>query len=526
MGRVLTNTVALAYTPEESLNVPGTDWTTLEPNDITTYGAKLTTISRNPISKNRQRLKGLVSDLDSAVEFNADLTVSAFRDFIAGFCFSVGINSDVTQIPSTAAITASDTFAIPALTAGQAGTLAVNTLLWVTGGLYDDNNGLKVVKTSAATGGTTLAVVENLVDETADFRVSFTGFRATSITWVWDPLLQRGSLIDTAIGTNLQSRGLIPGTVIHIGSIEAKGDSIIINGFQNAVANDMIGYARCIDISPDVVIFDKVDAELQFTDSTAPSTPVDILFGEYFRNVPTDDPDFLTQSYQFELGYPNLGIIPTPGPLGDYNQYQYSKGNYCSTVSFEVPLADKAILNFGFIGTDTDNPVDSLGRKAGTDSPNSPTQNNAFNTSSNVIRLRVLEEDEQGITTDFKSLTLTINNNVSPEKVIGVLGTKFLNIGNFEVNIEAQLVFTNPAVINKIRCNERVSMDFILRNEDGSISVDIPAMTMGDGSVNYPVGESVLISTSSQAYIDPNTKTSIGISLFPLPLPTTEVCEG
>ena len=84
MGRVLTNNTTLSYAVEETLGVlPGSPtWFILEPNSIGTYGATITTVARSPVSQNRQRRKGTVTDLDSAVEWEGDLTLSHFVDFI------------------------------------------------------------------------------------------------------------------------------------------------------------------------------------------------------------------------------------------------------------------------------------------------------------------------------------------------------------------------------------------------------------------------------------------------------------
>src|SRR6056297_3642499 len=90
MSRVSTNTVGLAYAIEDSLGVlPGSPvWKSLEPNDISTFGATISKVSRNPISKDRQRKKGTTTDLDSSVEFPHDLTMESFIDFMQGFCFA------------------------------------------------------------------------------------------------------------------------------------------------------------------------------------------------------------------------------------------------------------------------------------------------------------------------------------------------------------------------------------------------------------------------------------------------------
>ena len=120
MGRVLTNNVSMSYSIESALGVAGTTWFLIEPNAINSFGAEITTVARNPISRNRQRRKGTVTDLDSSVEIDEDWTLSSFRDFAEGFCFSTGVNTDVTQLATTATETVADTYAVAALTAAQA----------------------------------------------------------------------------------------------------------------------------------------------------------------------------------------------------------------------------------------------------------------------------------------------------------------------------------------------------------------------------------------------------------------------
>jgi Phage tail tube protein len=512
MGRVLTQNVNLAYTIESSLGTAGTTWYNLEPNSIGTFGATITTVARQPINKNRQRQKGTVTDLDSAIDFEADLTISSFRDFIEGFCFVNAVNRDVTELASTAAETTGDTYTIAALSAAQAEKFEISTLIWAAGFALDANNGLKSLDTDAASTDTTLAVSENLADEASPpsgARISFAGYRiptGDTVTWDWDATEKQATLSDTGLGTLLTQLGLTVGQFVHVGSPDGSGG--VTNAFENAAANDMYGYARVVSIAADAVVFDKVDSALQYDDLTDPTTAVDLLFGEFIRNVDTSDTEYLERSFQFEAEFKNLDA--------PNDEYQYSVGNYCNTVTFNLPLTEKATAAFSFIGTDTENPVTSGSRKSGASSATNPLQTSALNTSADIARLRITEVDETGISTDFKSVSIALNNNVSPEKVLGTLGAKYMNTGNFEVDVTSQLLFTDGAVVNKIRDNETVTMDFIVTNSDGAIAVDIPSMTLGDGSRDFPVNESVLINTKGMAFQDPTLGTSIGVSIFPV----------
>lgn len=519
-GQVKTNDIGLAYAQQTALGtLPTTGWKLTEPNAINGFGATITTVARTPISQTRGRRKGSVVDLDSAADFDADTTLESVRDFADGFLFVEPINGDVTELAATGAETTTDTYTgLTALTAAQAAKFAVDSLLWVRGGTNAANNGLKVIGTAATSTDTSLNVADNLADETASFVISFAGHRIAAldtVTWDWDPANNQATLTSAGIVAALQALGLIAGARVHIGSVAAAGGAIQ-NAFQNLAANDMFGYARVLSFSgADNVVFDKVDAALQFDDATDPTTAVDIVFGEFMRDVPVSSAEFCENAYSFEASFPGLGD-GTPGNSDD--AYQYSLDNFCNTMAFNLPLTDKSTVGFGFIGTDTQNPTTT--RQAGAASAASPTRTAAFNTSADIARLRIDDADLDGLTTDFKSLTFTINNNVSPEKVLGRRGARFLNTGTFEINIEAQLLFTNPLVINRIRDNATVTMDFILKNDDGVIAVDVPSMTLGGGDREFPVNESVLINTTAEAFGDTRFgNASVLLSVFPIPLP-------
>ena len=450
--RVLTNNLGLSVVKETALGVPGTTgWLQLEPNSLTSWGATLTTTPRAPISKNRQRRKGRPTDLNSAVGYEADLTLSSFRRFIDGFVFSNGIGSDITGLEATDAATTNDEYTVDALSATQAAKLNAGTLLWVTG--FDDpaNNGLKVVDANIATAATKITVAENLVNESgASGVVSLAGYQTGAAVWTYDATTKRGTLTLAGLGTAVEAVGLTPGQFAHFGSVAAAGDDLE-NGLLNAASVDLFGFGRVRSISSGAIIFDKLSSDLQVAGLGA-GQAVDLVFGEFFRNVATDHADYAEISYQLEASFPNLGAAGA-------TEYEYALGNYANTLGFNVPLTDKSTLTLAFIGTDTDTPTTV--RKAGASAARAPRRTTSFSTSADVARLRVTEIDEDGITTDFKSMTLTINNNASGEKVVGTLGSKFINVGSFFIDLEAQMLFTSGAVIEAIRNGDSVTLDFV-----------------------------------------------------------------
>ena len=499
MPRVLTNEVSLSRSVEETPGVlpANPEWETLEPNTIGTYGTTITTVARTPISKSRRRKKGTPTDRDSSVEFESDLTLSAFRNEIEGFLFALAVNFDVTNLKPSAVV--SGGYTIAARPAGST-ELKAGHLIYAQGFTTAVNNGLLELTGALAAAGTTVPVTGRTAESPApaNSRVSLAGFRVNTPAWAYsDP---QGTLTKAGEFSNLN---LTPGQFVHIGSLSSAGAG------QNGVGTGR-GFARVVSVSNNAIVFDKLDDSLQ--GALAASADVDILFGEFIRDVDTDDDDYLTRTIQFEGLLTGLGgTISAP-----IDEYEYSIGNYCNSLGLTIPLTNKSTMSVGFVGIDTED-ITSI-RKPGADNAASPIWTGAFNTSADVTRLRVTDTDEAGLTTDFKSLTLTFNNSVSGEKVVGTVGNKYVNVGGFGVIAEAQVLFTSKAVTQAIKANDTVSMDFALVNSDGAIAVDIPAMTLGGGGREYPVNESVLLNTTGDGFEDDALVTSVGVSLIPVPL--------
>ncbi len=624
MGRVLTNNTAFAYSVESSLGIATDIWKQLEPNDISTFGPEIATVAREPISKDRQRKKGTITDLDSAVEFEADTTLDSMIDFIECFTFaqstsnpSFGISSvvaagsifnidgdptgltvdhlvfgrgltgvgndglhEVTAIVASVNSQATLTLSVGVPSALETVTIGTRTYTWVaqvsqpnhvtigasialstenlakainlTGtegveygqgtlvhpevtasdtatevivtAIVEGLKGNDIVSTETmvngvwdgVTLGTTTAGVDGqitatgsvLVDETptaiANATLEVAGVRGAAGDLTIDA---NGDLVSSVL--DFTTLDWIPGQAIHVGGQETA------NRFFGNGSGENFGFARIVTIAANLVTLDKKLFPFVTDDGTDDNSggvalEVDLLFGRFIRNVGVDDVDFIERSLTFEAAWDGLAANNT-------DEYEYAVGNFCNEISVELPLTDKSTATFGFVGTDTDPPTGT--RKDGADTPLDPVQTTAFNTTADIARLRVTEADESGLTTDFKSVTISLNNNVTPEKVLSVLGAKFMNSGIFEVDLETQVLFTNGDVLAAIRNNDTVTMDFSLQNSDGGIFFDLPAMTLGDGSRELPINETVLLNLTGQVFKDPTFDTSIGVSIFPF-LPT------
>lgn len=516
MTRVLTNDITLAFALEDTTATgfgvlpAAPQWKQIEPNDISKWGAEIKTVARMPISKTRQVRKGTITDLDSMVEIKCDLTMDCLKDFIEGFMFARAYVSGAEYWRLTA-VSGADVFSLSATSGplrvypgGSGATVSgAATLVYVRGCTNSGNNGLFRVSTVAtgATPSLTLTganSVAEVIGATTMATVEVCGVRCLAGDI---DVNATGNLSSTVV--DFTTLGLKVGQFIYIGDGSTRS-------FAGASLN---GFARVKAIAANLLTVDK--RATTFTGAEANTLlEIDIYFGRFIRNVTVDDTDYIARQIMFEATFPNLYAVGASG-IG----YEYAKGNFCDQVTFDLPLANKALATWGFIGTDTDAPVSSSGggasRKLSASAAYSPVETTAFNATSDVLRLRITQYDETGLTTDFKDCQIKLDNQVSPEKVIGLLGARFMNTGIFNVDITTKALFTNALVLAAIRANTTCTMELALKNGDGGFVMDIPALTIGDGAKDFPLNATVTIALKAKAFIDPTLGTSLSWSLFP-----------
>lgn len=478
---VLTNETGLRYTVEDSIGVVSGDevWVALEPNDYSTLGATITTVSRDPISNTRMAKKGTTTDLDSAVEFDADLTESSFNDFASGFLFAEW--NELENFEPTG-ISASG-FAHAAL----ASALPVGTLVYSRGNSSSANNGLSVVNGSPTT--TLTPTDASLSTETPPdgSRVNVCGVEAASGDIEVD---SDGNLTSSTL--DFTSLDLVVGMMIFVGD----------EGTDNTFATAGASSARIKAIEVNKLTLDKKGSSTWATDSGAGKT-IRLFFGDFLRNVSLDDGNYVNRTYQFESRFTGI-------ESGDATQYEYSIGNQANSMTLNMPLTDKCTVGFSFVGLDTEVPTGT--RKSGTFVPSYDTD--AYNTTNDFVKLSLTKYDGTPMAAYFKDLTLVINNNVTPEKVIGRLGAKRMGIGMLDITGTTQVLFTDTSVIAAVRDNETVTLDFCLSNDDGALHFDIPAMTLGGAGKNYARNETVKLDIDSKAFEDGILGYVLGVTNF------------
>lgn len=496
MGSVNTNSISLAIVEEESIGVlPSTVAAEyLEPNEISDYGADISTVARNPISKDRQNRKGTITDVESTVDIEMDTTASHLLAVLPGIMFAEWY--DQPHWLRTAVNATSGGFAV---TGGDTSDVSAGDLVYVRGFTNGANNGLFVVD---SVSGSTIAVDGATL-------VAESGSSATSLFVVGHQFASGDLAVDangnlTTTNGDFTSLGIERGQGVYIGGLTSS------TSFATA-ANS--GLARVQKVSAKELVLDK--RQQAFAADDGSDKTVQLFYGWFLKNVPLDHEMFKEHYYQFEIAYPGLMDSDATG-------YEYAVGNLMNTLELSLPLTDKSTMSVQTMGKDVEAITDT--RKSWTF--NNPLFTEAYNTTADFLRLRIQNVDETGLTTLFKEATLNIGNNANGERVIGKLGPEFMTYGNIDVTMDMTAVFTSPAVVAKIRNNCTVTMDFCIYNNDAGFYFDIPSMTLGDGSRDYAVNEKVKIKLSSNAFGDESFGYTISETFFPyLPSDKAAVCS-
>lgn len=450
-------------------------WFPLEPNSYGDLGANITTVARNPINPSRQRQKGVVTDLEAQASFTMDLTSNNHLYMLQGFTFAHAHEKPTTiplndaSIPITAVAatgyTVDDDFAAE---------VAVGDIILAKGFSVAANNGLKVV-TATDVDEVTVAGLATEASPPTSASLQVVGFQfPTADVAITTPGGQPPRLTSTA--ANLDTLGLMPGEWIYIG-----GDAATTHFDNNQ------GFARVDEIAPGYLVLGKT-SWTPVAAETGTGKTIQIFTGIVIRNE-EDPEDIIRSTFQFER---------TLGRDADGYMSQYIIGSVANELTVNVAQADKVTAEMAFVACDAVARAGAAGLKAG--SRPALVASDAYNTSSDVRRLAFSIVGETAPLFVYATdLTLTVNNNASGAKAIGVLGNFDINIGVFDVGGSVTAYFQDVRAVNAVRDNEDVTMDLIMVKNNSGIAWDVPLLALGNGMVAVEQDQAITVPLDTMA---------------------------
>lgn len=454
-------------------------WDPAEPNSYDDFGGQLTTKARTPINPSRQRKKGTPVDLDASGGYNQDFTETGLLKLMQGFLFADAlvpgdtkpINDPTAQVTITSLANIDSSFNA----AAGLDIFATDDIVLVSGCAIAANNGIKTVASAVAGKVTLDQAVTDEVTPPSSVRIQKIGMQMTDLS-----VVVSGSEITlvTAGAVDFTTLPIVEGSWIYIGSDD--------NAFV-AAGNQC--FARVDVITATVMTLGKTSKQMV---ADAGPVAVDIMFPTSIRNEP--DPNLIKRrTYQIER---------TVGNDGNGVMSEYLVNSLANELTFNIPTADFLTADLAFISGDNEQRTGLDGVKTGT-RPTLVTED-AYNTSSDVSRFRLstvvagnpFPAALFGYATEG---TITVTNNVTPNKAIGVLGAFAMTAGTFDVGGNLTAYFSQMEAVQAVRNNADVTLDLILNKNNAGWVFDVPLLALGDGRLNVEANSPITIPLETTA---------------------------
>lgn len=480
-SKIDSNATGLRFAEEASLKtLPGSPiWYPLEPNSYSDFGGEIATVARNPINPSRQRKKGVVTDLDASGGFNQDLTFDNTTRLLQGFFFAdarekkstAPLNSTATVL--TGVVASTDTYsAASGLTGFPAG-----TLIKASGFTQAANNGLKTLASNST--ATAVVVTEALADETppSTAKLETVGFQFPSADVA---IALNGDFVRlVASATNMTTLGLIAGEWVYLG-----GDAATTTFANNS------GFARINAIAATYIEFDKTSWTGVVEAGTGKT--IQMFTGLVLKNEA--DPALIKRrTYQLER---------TLGSDNDGTMSEYLVGAVPNELTINIAQADKITIDMSFVALDNEQRTGATGLKSGT----RPTLSagDAFNTTSDMSRVKLAlvsdtDSSPEALFAFATEMNITVNNNVSPNKAIAVLGAFDTSAGTFEVGGSMTAYFADVTAVQAVRNNSDVTLDIVMLKKNMALLWDIPLLSLGDGRLAVEQDQSITLPLETMA---------------------------
>lgn len=490
VNKIDSNITGLAYAEESQLGLlPGEGglggtpvWYRLNPNSYNDFGGEIITVAPNPINPSRQRRKGVTTDLNASGGFNHNLTFENLTDLMQGVMFA-DIRAKGEQV-----VTAVDTDTVNPDEYEVADTsgFIVNNLIIGRGFANSANNALNVV--TAVTSNVSVEVADGqLVAEAspptgADIKVVGHQFAADDLNVV---VTGDFATITSDASFDFTTLGLVAGQWIFVGGDTAG------TRFTTAANN---GFKRIRSISASGIVIDKSDLDM-VAESLSGGETVQIFYGDVLRNETGSLIVRRTYNVERTLGAPDDA---SPNDI----QSEVLIGAVPNEFTLNVPQAELANVDISFVATDNQQRDSTTGEKQS--SVQTFRAASEYNTSSDVGRIRLAtvstsDEAPDALFAYVTEITLSINNNVTPNKAVGTLGAFDVTAGTFAVSGNITAYFADVAATQAVRNNSDVTLDLSFVKDNTAMVFDLPLISLGDGRLNVEVDQPITLPLTTDA---------------------------
>lgn len=491
-------------------------WYDEDPNSYGDFGSGFGRIQRRFIQASRQLKKGAIISLEVPANWNADLTATNKKKILEGFVYStLATTKEMENTTSDTPI--NDVSAADVITAPSTDIelrFPVGNLVRLSGfGVAQNNTAAQSFTNVTAVGVDTITVAQDLAAEAVvpkGAKITAVGHSFTSGAV---SVTSTGNFASyTASGTGQDSflhLKVSPGEYIFVG-----GDAV---GDQFAIASSN-GWKRVRSVTATTLVVDKSTATMG-TDAGAAKT-IKMFVGQVLKDQ-ADPTLIVRRTYQFEraLGNPDDA---TPADL----QAEYVTKGTPNTLAINIPSEDKVNVDLGYVGGGYETRVEPgslLKSETGTGGVVLLPTDDMFNTVSDFSVLKIhsvsaTDENPTELVAFIETMTLNINNNVSENKAVGVLGSAKNSIGVFQITGSITGYFSRESAIAAVKDNADVTLQAVMAAQNKAISIDLPLVALGNARLAVEQDVAIKIPLDPEAAegskVDPTLNHTVMFNFF------------
>lgn len=474
--------VLLARAPTPGTQ-PTTGWYALQPNPsgIQNFHPQYKDVRRNPLNPYMTDEKGDHVGLDASPTLVHDLNKSWLDNF------GVGLLRSVAKVPGNKGIQFYYPTAVTSTgyTVAASGDLSNKLLVYVRGCPTAVNNGLKLlagtstateIKTTGLTAetltqGTVLVEVAGIeAAAAADITLNASGNLASTTTDFTTLNLKVGHRIWMRMGTGSNEFGIIAATAgLHYATVAATPTTNLIT-------------LKWHSFTP------GADA--------ATGKTIRLYFGPMYKNVADGDADYIEEpAWWAELRDTGVGTANAA-------VYSYVRDMVMASVSLSMPVEGKIECTANFMARFITAPVDAGSRLTGPSTAYPVVAGELFDTTSNDMLVHRVLDSTGAIISSVLSCTLTIDHGVTARKQLATFGAAGMIFGNIRPTLEMETYFEAKAVPVAIEANTECRYEYIGKNGQGGVSIDLPTITLKNGAKTYAENSPVMMAIGAPAHRD------------------------
>lgn len=471
--KIDSSAVALYYAKEQSINkLPETPvWQQLEPSEINDIGGETTQTARTIIRPDRQNSRGAITDLTASAGFKQEISQNNATELLQGFLFA-----DAREIFKTkplvggkkATVTASEnTYTVSADVTVK--NVLTGSLVKAKGFKANVNNGVKEVETVSEQVLTITAEGGVIAETVGDGSLEVVGYRAKGLALKTDGYIRFELTGANTIGLSV-------------------GQWVFVGGDTNAFTTNGTFFARISSILEGELVIDlTIGNASKLVDETA---DCDLYFGTFIRNE-DDVAKIKRTTYTIEesLGYADE----------ERTQAQASYVSGCVPNELTINLEQGALssMEFGFTGCKFYTRKGSLMEGTRLPAWNEKGYNNANEVYASVLSVHSTDTTNtipEPLFAYMSNANISINNNASENKAVGVLGNFDVSAGKFDLEISPEVYFVDVDTIKAMQENKDCALQVIVSRDNEGMVFDVPMIGLGSSIPTVSEGEPIKMS--------------------------------